>query len=141
MTLAVQCHKCGNLVEGVSQADAKQVWRSQSRLIKDARQAKTIQIKPKRIFCSSCAEHRVYFDGVHMATDGPPHVLHAFAARIGLKRRWFQNRGSYPHYDLTSEGKRILAIDHGAMRVSGRELVTILRKAGKYNSHRKERAA
>lgn len=27
--------------------------------------------------------------------------LHAFAARLGLKREWFQERTMYPHYDVT----------------------------------------
>lgn len=27
--------------------------------------------------------------------------LHAFAARLGLQRRWFQERSFYPHYDVT----------------------------------------
>jgi len=27
--------------------------------------------------------------------------LHAFAARLGLQRGWFQNKGRYPHYDVT----------------------------------------
>ena len=32
----------------------------------------------------------------HMATDGELDELHAFAARLGLRRRWFQR----DHYDL-----------------------------------------
>lgn len=27
--------------------------------------------------------------------------LHEFAARLGLKRQWFQEQASYPHYDVT----------------------------------------
>lgn len=27
--------------------------------------------------------------------------LHWFAARLGLKRQWFQSQSFYPHYDLT----------------------------------------
>lgn len=27
--------------------------------------------------------------------------LHAFATKLGLKRRWFQDQGRYPHYDVT----------------------------------------
>lgn len=45
--------------------------------------------------------------------------LHAMAARIGLKRAWFQPRSS-PHYDLT-ESKRALALEAGAVFVSARE--------------------
>jgi hypothetical protein len=28
--------------------------------------------------------------------------LHTFAARLGLKRIWFQDEGFFPHYDLTT---------------------------------------
>lgn len=27
--------------------------------------------------------------------------LHAFAARLGLQRHWFQSKSLYPHYDVT----------------------------------------
>lgn len=27
--------------------------------------------------------------------------LHRFAAHLGLKRTWFQDKASYPHYDVT----------------------------------------
>ncbi len=30
--------------------------------------------------------------------------LHEFAARLGLQRRWFQDKGRYPHYDVTLTG-------------------------------------
>lgn len=37
--------------------------------------------------------------------------LHAFAAQLGLQRRWFQERSYYPHYDVTvSVRKRALRI-------------------------------
>lgn len=29
--------------------------------------------------------------------------LHAFAGALGLRRSWFQERASYPHYDVTTE--------------------------------------
>lgn len=36
--------------------------------------------------------------------------LHAFAAKIGLKRSWFQvSKSGIPHYDLMSEGTRSAA--------------------------------
>lgn len=41
--------------------------------------------------------------------------LHAMAARIGLRRAWFQDK-SFPHYDLT-KSKRALAIAAGAVEV------------------------
>ncbi|RJG11715.1 DUF4031 domain-containing protein [Massilia cavernae] len=36
----------------------------------------------------------------HMVAD-TPEELHIFAARIGLKRVWFQSQSNYPHYDIT----------------------------------------
>ena len=66
--------------------------------------------------------------------------LHAFAARLGLRREWFQDpltktRGLRPepgsraaenwHYDLTAD-KRLHAIQLGAVPVSRRELVEII---------------
>ena len=29
--------------------------------------------------------------------------LHAFAGALGLRRSWFQERASYPHYDVTTD--------------------------------------
>lgn len=43
--------------------------------------------------------------------------LHCMAKSIGLRRAWFQNRASLPHYDLTP-GKRRLAIFYGAVEKS-----------------------
>lgn len=40
--------------------------------------------------------------------------LHEFAARLGLQRRWFQNRGRYPHYDVTM-AVRMRALRLGAI--------------------------
>jgi hypothetical protein len=41
--------------------------------------------------------------------------LHVFADRLGLQRRWFQDRGRYPHYDVTmavrSKALRMGAVD------------------------------
>lgn len=51
--------------------------------------------------------------------------LHAFAAKIGLKRMWFQNNPRLPHYDLTPR-KRAEAICHGAKQVTSRELGHLL---------------
>lgn len=40
--------------------------------------------------------------------------LHAFAAKLGLKRAWFQDKEGRPHYDLTP-GKRWQALRLGAI--------------------------
>lgn len=36
----------------------------------------------------------------HLFADTPGE-LHTMARRIGLARRWYQNRENFPHYDLT----------------------------------------
>lgn len=48
--------------------------------------------------------------------------LHAIAARLGLRRAWFQDKPRYPHYDLRPS-KRKLAIKYGALAVDAIELV------------------
>lgn len=60
----------------------------------------------------------------HMMTDGELQELHDFAARLGLRRSWFQNKPGHPHYDL-SQGKRLQAIRLGATPVTSEELVRI----------------
>jgi len=59
----------------------------------------------------------------HMATDGGFDELHAFAARLGLRRAWFQG----DHYDLPPHG-RAAAVALGAEEVGTAEL--LLRMAG-----------
>ncbi len=44
--------------------------------------------------------------------------LYALADRIGLKRRWFQNKPSFPHYDLLGGNKRRAAIRAGAIETN-----------------------
>jgi hypothetical protein len=56
-------------------------------------------------------------ESCHLTTDGPLDELHAFAARLGLQRAWFQP-GSTPHYDLTPN-KRAQALQLGAVFVPG----------------------
>lgn len=60
-------------------------------------------------------------------TCGPfdnPEELHEFAARIGLKRSWYQGPPKHPwprsHYDVT-EAKRQQAIAEGAVAITWRE--------------------
>ena len=54
----------------------------------------------------------------HMTTDGDLEELHAFAARLGLQRRWFQR----DHYDLPPHGRRA-AVALGAEEVATGELL------------------
>jgi hypothetical protein len=53
--------------------------------------------------------------------------LHAFAARLGLKREWFQASPSGPHYDLTAK-RRKRAVELGATELDDRPFHDILRK-------------
>ena len=58
----------------------------------------------------------------HMTTDtGDLDELHAFAARLGLRRAWFQDVRSAPHYDLRPT-KRALAVTLGAKEITWREM-------------------
>lgn len=61
----------------------------------------------------------------HLFTDGPVEQLHAFAARIGLRREWFQDEDP-PHYDLTPP-RRERALLLGAIPVARRQAVLIWR--------------
>lgn len=48
--------------------------------------------------------------------------LHGFAARLGLKRAWFQDNASYPHYDVTTlVRERALAL--GALPARKRQMI------------------
>ncbi len=58
----------------------------------------------------------------HLATDGDLDELHAFAERIGVPRVAFHAGARHPHYDLTPN-RRTLAVEHGAVEVSSKELV------------------
>lgn len=58
----------------------------------------------------------------HMMADTEAE-LHSMAARIGVLRRWHQG----DHYDVCLS-KRVLAIRHGAVEVTRRDLV-VLRRA------------
>lgn len=69
----------------------------------------------------------------HMATDGDFEELHAFAARLGLRRAWFQR----DHYDLPAHG-RAAAIALGAEEVGARELLA--RMAGPRGERARRRA-
>lgn len=58
----------------------------------------------------------------HLTSDGPNAIdeLHAFARKLGLKRGWFQERSSWPHYDLTP-ARRVKALELGAVFVPAKE--------------------
>ncbi len=64
----------------------------------------------------------------HLFADSPDE-LHAFAARIGMKRQWAQVGGrSVLHYDLTA-GRRAKAVALGATVADRATLRRLLRQA------------
>jgi hypothetical protein len=72
-------------------------------------------------FCGPDGSWGKWTGGGHMQAD-TEEELHTFAARLGLKRAWFQ-AGSRPeaaHYDLTA-GKRQQALALGAVAETWRE--------------------
>lgn len=58
----------------------------------------------------------------HLISNASFDELHEFAASIGLKREWYQNK-RIPHYDLTTQHMKAKAIKHGACLVNSREIV------------------
>lgn len=67
-----------------------------------------------------------YREGCHLIADTLGE-LHVFAARLGMKRSWFQQKnGNLPHYDLTVN-KRKRAVQLGAVEIGQRKFVEILR--------------
>lgn len=63
----------------------------------------------------------------HMIADDVEE-LHAMAARLGLKREWFQlsNRG-VPHYDIC-QSKKALALRYGAQELGRRAYLEVARR-------------
>ena len=48
--------------------------------------------------------------------------LHRFAARLGLRRDWFQDKASYPHYDVTTTIRQ-RALRLGALPGSKKQII------------------
>ena len=69
-------------------------------------------VMESRVHAARMVGERTGHRWCHMWSDDL-NRLHALAAKIGLKREWFQNHGRVPHYDLTPN-KRELALKHGA---------------------------
>ncbi len=67
-----------------------------------------------------------YPKSCHLVADSLDE-LHEFAARLGMKRSWFQDKnGNLPHYDLTVN-KRKQAVRLGAVEIDQREFVEKMR--------------
>ncbi len=61
----------------------------------------------------------------HMFTDDVDLTeLHEMALKIGMKRQWFQDKKTAPHYDLT-ESRRMLAVNFGAIELDRKDSVEI----------------
>ncbi len=72
----------------------------------------------------------IYVDTIgHMITDGILDELHIFAKEIGLKREWFQDKGWYSHYDLTTKNKINQAVKNGAQLINPKQIIKILKEA------------
>ncbi len=69
----------------------------------------------------------------HMFAD-TDEELHEMAARLRMKRSWFQDRGGVPHYDLTPS-KRKWAIGYGAREVDLHEEAEIIRSKRNVSLH------
>lgn len=68
-------------------------------------------------------------------------ALHEMARRIGVARRWFQNkRGGTPHYDVC-KSKRALAIQLGAIETDRNGIVEIIRFFREANVHHQATAS
>ncbi len=63
----------------------------------------------------------------HLLGDSEAEV-HALAARIGMRREWYDPRGGVGgHYDLTPP-RRARAVELGAIEIDMRGVVALLRK-------------
>lgn len=62
----------------------------------------------------------------HMLADSLEE-LHEMALRIGINKKWFQNKSKTPHYDICST-KRAMAVAFGAIEIDRKKTVEIIRK-------------
>lgn len=63
----------------------------------------------------------------HMVADTDDE-LHAMTNRVGISRRWHQKAGTpRSHYDIAL-GKRALAVRYGAIEITQRQTVEIVRR-------------
>lgn len=66
----------------------------------------------------------------HMLAD-TEQELHSMADKIGVKRKWFQSKSSYPHYDICLSKKK-LAIKFGAVEKSTKEIIQMMKGKTKW---------
>lgn len=79
---------------------------------------------------SPCIQNKrwPYKEACHLIADDVVE-LHSFAAYLGLKRSWFQNK-AIPHYDLTVN-KRRLAVRLGAIEIDVKAFVRKMKEQKK----------
>ena len=70
----------------------------------------------------------IYTDGIHLISCSSEEELHLFARRGGIKRVWFHASKNKPHYDLLREDVKAAVLEAGAIQVSSREIVLLLKK-------------
>lgn len=74
-----------------------------------------------------------YKKACHLFSDTSNQELHDFAyGQLGLKKWHFQNKGKYPHYDL-SPGMQKIAMRWGAKLVTRKQAIHILKYQRKLN--------
>lgn len=61
----------------------------------------------------------------HMLAD-TEEELHAMASKIGMKRKWFQNK-STPHYDVC-QATKAKALAAGALEIDRRQTADLIKK-------------
>lgn len=64
----------------------------------------------------------------HLIADSVEELIE-FAESMGLRREWFQAK-STPHFDLTADARKI-AVAHGAIELTNRDLVAKIRELRK----------
>jgi Protein of unknown function (DUF4031) len=77
-------------------------------------------------------------ESCHMYADSLGE-LHAMAARIGMKREWFQPHARLPHYDLVPR-RRALAVQYGALEQTARQMVAFMNGATDESSREEQQA-
>lgn len=85
----------------------------------------TVRVDELKVYPN--ARHRCFKAGSAHLTADTLEELHAFAARIGLKRAWFQDHRLAPHYDL-SPSRWLRALGAGAIVVPMKEQLIERRK-------------
>lgn len=53
--------------------------------------------------------------------------LHAMADTVGVKRKWFQDKPGFPHYDIC-KAKRGIAVANGAIEIDRKRFVELVRR-------------